>query len=164
VAGNREIAAAVVSILQQDDGLRGQPAVEIARTLNVSKPTVDRARALLRSGNTDLIESVKAGRMSLLSAWSQLGDRPAAEASKKPSGPTWPCPHCGDPIEVPEAALAVATLLDDPPSDVPPEELAAVKEMFEEKYPGLLHELGRQWMAMMLRSLSAAAALERDER
>jgi ParB-like chromosome segregation protein Spo0J len=86
---NREqIAAYVVSILPLLDevkgGLRTRTAKQLAQLLGVSVPTIDRARGLLNSGQTDLIEAVKSGEISLLKAYSGLSDSPPPEEEPVP--------------------------------------------------------------------------------
>jgi ParB-like chromosome segregation protein Spo0J len=83
---NREqIAAYVVSILPLLDdhvpyGLGTRTARQLAEMLGVSKPTIDRARGVLGSGRTDLIDAVKNGEMSLLVAYTETtGGSPPAQ-------------------------------------------------------------------------------------
>jgi ParB-like chromosome segregation protein Spo0J len=84
---NREqIAAYVISILPMLDevkgGLRTRTAKQLAAMLGVSVPTVDRARGVIASGDVELIEQVKAGELSLLSAYQQVtGNEPPPPAT-----------------------------------------------------------------------------------
>jgi ParB-like chromosome segregation protein Spo0J len=84
---NREqIAAYVVAILPKLDphvtgGLATRTGQELADLLGVGIATVKRARALYGSGRDDLIDAVKDGEMSLLSAYTESTDgQPPAQA------------------------------------------------------------------------------------
>lgn len=74
---NREqIAAYVISILplldEKRGGLRTRTGKQLAQLLGVSEITVKRARVVLESGQTDLIDAVKNGEKSMLAAYTEL--------------------------------------------------------------------------------------------
>lgn len=136
-----QIAMHVIRILplldEKRGGLRKKTAKQLAETLGVSVPTIDRARGVLASENEELIADVREGRKSLLAAYQEATSKQAdPEPAPEPDGAGSSGKSAEESATSTEEPLTQAELEALAAQTAPPEDAVAFVNRVQARLPG----------------------------